>query len=185
MKIYFVSSSDNKAQELAKVLGERHELIRLEADLPEIQSLDPRQIIRHKLQEAKQLFTGKTIIVEDTSLEIDALNGLPGPFIKFFEELVDDEGIYQMARGVQPTGKLIGRAIVVIGLLHKGKIKFFEGAIEGSFQRQQREGWGFDRIFIPDGYKDRMGTLGPEVKSKISHRAVAAKALKKHLDVIG
>lgn len=184
MKINFATSSENKVSELAKTLGEHYEVERLEVNLPEIQSLDLHEIIEAKLSHAKELFPNRSLIVEDTSLEIDVLGGLPGAFIKFFEQLVDDQGIYEMARGRQPTGKLIGRAKVAIGLIHDGSIKFFDGEVEGEIAEQRGEGWGFDRIFIPHGHNERFGTLGIDVKSTISHRALATASLKKFLDTI-
>lgn len=182
MKIYFVTSSENKKSELASVLGEEYQVIRVDADLPEIQSLNPHEIIREKLETAKLLFPDQLIIVEDTSLEVDALGLLPGPFVKFFEECVDDQGIYRMARGLQPEGELTGRAKVIIGLLNGQAIEFFEGVMEGTFHEQQGEGWGFDRIFIPEGYDQRMGTLGLGAKAKISHRAKAVRSLGVYLE---
>lgn len=184
MKIYFATSNENKVSELAKTLGEHYEVERLAVDLPEVQSLNLHEIIEAKLSHAKELFPDRSLIVEDTSLEIDALGGLPGAFVKFFEQLVDDQGIYEMARGRQPTGKLIGRAKVAIGLIHDDSINFFDGEIEGEVVKQQGEGWGFDRIFIPDGYDKRFGALGMEVKSAISHRTLATAGLKKFLDSV-
>jgi len=182
VKLEFISSSENKRQEIDKVSGQDYELVRVEADLPEIQSLELREIITAKLQAAQQLFPGRLIIVEDTSFEVDALNGLPGPFIKFFQKQVDDQGVYEMARGRQPEGELRARAKVTIGLVHDGNIRFFEGKLEGQIVEQEGEGWGFDRILIPDDYHERLDMLGPEIKSKISHRAAAARRLKVYLD---
>lgn len=182
MKISFVTSSENKREELAQTLGTDYEVIRIQADLPEIQSLDAREIIKEKLKAAKSLFPSQLIIVEDTSFEVDSMGGLPGPFIKFFEQQVDDQGIYEMARGRQPDGALTGRAKVIIGLLHGDEIEYFEGSIDGTIVEQSGEGWGFDRIFVPTGHQERMGALGLEVKTKISHRALAVHALKKYLD---
>jgi len=182
VKVNFVTSSENKVAELAGVLGDAHEVVRLEAELPEVQSLDPHEIISEKLRVAQVMHPDEIIIVEDTSLEVDALNGLPGTFIKFFEKSTGDQGIYLMARGMQSEGALTGRARVVIGLSNDGRMEFFEGVLEGVIVEEQGEGWGFDKIFIPDGYTERLGTLGPEVKSQISHRALATKGLKNYLD---
>ena len=181
MKISFLTSNDNKFREIARTLGSAHELERIEIDLPEIQSLDSHEIIKEKLSAARLELPDTTLIVEDTSFEVDALGGLPGTFMKFFQKGVDDSGIYKMARGLQPTGKLTARAKVIIGLMHREKIRYFEGKIEGQIVEMKNESWGFDRIFIPAGYKERMGVLGEAVKTKISHRAQATVKLKAYL----
>jgi non-canonical purine NTP pyrophosphatase (RdgB/HAM1 family) len=182
MKVNFITSSLNKVEEISVVLGDSHQIVQLEAGLLEIQSLSPHEIIREKLKAGQVLFPELLLMVEDTSFEVDALNGLPGPFIKFFQSKVDDQGIYEMARGRQPEGELTARGKVIIGLAHGDGIHFFEGAIEGTIVEQQGEGWGFDRILVPSGYDERLGTLGKEVKSQISHRATAAQKLKKYLN---
>ena len=61
-------------------------------DLTEIQSVDPKEIIEHKLNEAKKHMKGN-LVVEDTSLYFEALNGLPGPLIKWFLKTVGNEGL--------------------------------------------------------------------------------------------
>ena len=80
MSVYFITGSEDKFAELQSVLGN---LEQLEIDLPEIQEIDAHKIIAAKLAEARKHREG-TFIVEDTSLYLDALNGLPGPLIKWF-----------------------------------------------------------------------------------------------------
>jgi inosine triphosphate pyrophosphatase len=182
MRIGFITSSENKLQELALTLGANHEVDRLDVDLPEIQSLNPKEIIEEKLKVAQTLFPNETIVVEDTSFEIDALDGLPGTFIKFFIKRVGLQKIHTMARGVQPDGDLTARARTVIGVSHGDKTHFLEGVVDGTLVPEGGDGWGFDKIFIPTGYDKRMGSLGIEIKSQISHRALAVIALRKYLD---
>lgn len=196
MKVSFVTSSDNKIKELGRVLGDRFTVNKLVADLPELQSLDPIEVIRPKLLEAIKLFPNQdAIIVEDTSFCVDALHGLPGTFIKHFLEApkraqgadsVDPKAgpnlIYYMARGAQPEGELVAKAVVHIGYINQNKQQyFFTGHVDGHLVPAGERGWGFDKILVPIGYQERLGDLGPEVKSQISHRAMAAMELKKYL----
>ena len=84
MKIYFVPGNENKLNEAKKILPE---IEGLNIDLIEIQSIDSQEIIEHKLNEAKKHHSGN-FVVEDTSLELVAMKGLPGPLIKFFEKSI-------------------------------------------------------------------------------------------------
>ena len=80
MKIYFITGSKGKFEEVKQIIPE---IIQKDIDLPEIQETDAKKIIANKLQEAlKHVKSG--CVVEDTSLYIASLNGLPGPLIKWF-----------------------------------------------------------------------------------------------------
>jgi inosine/xanthosine triphosphate pyrophosphatase family protein len=93
MTLYFITGNSNKFAEAKMILPG---LEQLDIDLPEIQSLDPKEIISYKLQEARNKISDKKFIVEDTSLVFDAWNGLPGPLIKRYLTSVGDAGIWQM-----------------------------------------------------------------------------------------
>jgi inosine/xanthosine triphosphate pyrophosphatase family protein len=80
MKIQFITGNKNKFAEAQKIISN---LEQLDVDLPEIQEIDAKKVIEAKLQEARNLFEGE-FVVEDTSLYLDCLNGLPGPLIKWF-----------------------------------------------------------------------------------------------------
>lgn len=92
MTISFLSSNQHKYTELKAIIPNL-ELYPME--LPEIQSLDPQAIIRFKLQEALKHHKGPCI-VEDTSVYFEGLNGLPGPFIKFFVQSLGGEKLAQL-----------------------------------------------------------------------------------------
>ena len=80
MSLYFITGSKGKFAEVQLIIPN---LKQLNIDLPEIQELDPKKIIEAKLQSAFEHRSGE-FIVEDTSLYLDCLNGLPGPLIKWF-----------------------------------------------------------------------------------------------------
>ncbi len=69
----------------------------VDEDLPEIQSLDLEEIIIDKAQRAFEII-GRPVVVEDISAGLDELNGLPGPFIKFFEKSLGADALHQLAR---------------------------------------------------------------------------------------
>jgi len=174
--LYFVTGSAGKFHEFQAQIPK---LKQLKLDLDEIQSLDPRIVIEHKLEQAATLHDG-ALIVEDTSLSMDALRGLPGTFIKWFIETLDVGGIAEL---VAPYDDHRATARTVIGYRNeKGERHFFEGVAHGTIAESPRgSGFGWDAIFIPEGYDKTFGELGPEIKQKISMRRHAIDALMKFL----
>ena len=119
--IYFITGNKNKFEEAKKVIPE---LEQLDLDLNEIQEIDSRKIIEEKLKEAFNHKKGE-FIVEDTSLNIKALNGLPGPLIKWFLKALGNIGIYNI---VEKLGEYNAEGSVVLGYAKSEKeIYFFEG----------------------------------------------------------
>ena len=93
MQITFITGNQKKADYLARYLGLPVSHVKL--DLDELQSMDLKEIVGHKVRQAYEKI--KTpVIVEDVSLEFEALGGLPGPFIKFFIERLSFESICSM-----------------------------------------------------------------------------------------
>lgn len=84
-KVSFITGNAGKISEAKSILGECIEP--LDMDLPEVQDIDPKKIITAKLNEARRTNKG-SFMVEDTSLFLDCLNGLPGPLIKWFLKAV-------------------------------------------------------------------------------------------------
>lgn len=174
--IYFITSNKHKFAEAKAIIPE---LEQLELDLLEIQELDPRKIIHEKLNEARKQHVG-SFVVDDVSLQLHCLKGLPGPLTKWFGETLEADGAADLVHRYDDH-----RATVIgsIGFaLADGEIKFFEGRVEGTIV-QPRGTWdfGFDPIFQPDGYDKTYGEMTAEEKNEISHRAIAFRKLKEFL----
>jgi inosine triphosphate pyrophosphatase len=177
--MYFITGNVNKFEEAKAILGEDLEM--LDLDLDEVQSLDPKKIIRHKLDEAnKKVGEGKEFFVEDTSLCIECLGGLPGALVKWFLKSVGAEGIYQMTCFEEKCEDKKAWARTMIGYRdNTGKIEFFEGNLEGSVVSPQGETtFGWDPIFVPKGHKDTFAQMSKEEKNSISMRKKALEQLK-------
>ncbi|MBY0472968.1 non-canonical purine NTP pyrophosphatase [Patescibacteria group bacterium] len=176
MALYFITGSKNKVAEVQSVLPD---IEQMEINLPEVQELDPHTILAAKLAEAQKHHKGE-FIVEDTSLYFEGMNGLPGPFVKWFFEALGAGGLASLAEfyGGKATAKtLIGYAD------EKGEVQFFEGEMKGMIvQPRTPSGFGWDNIFVPEGYDKTFGELGPEIKNTISMRVQAARKLKEYLD---
>src|SRR3989338_1679581 len=176
MVLYFITGNEGKLREAKTILGNVEQL---NIDLAEIQEIDPRKIIEHKLKEAMKHKEG-SFIVEDTSLHINSLGGLPGPLIKWFMKTMGNEGIADIAL---KTNSSEATARTLIGYAkNKDEIKFFEGTIRGKIvQPAGDRGFGWDKIFVPHGYNLTFAQMSEEEKNSISMRKIALSKLKEFL----
>ena len=171
-----VTTNENKLAEINEILGTDHQVSKI--DIVEIQSLDLDEVITHKAKEAYRRI-GKPVLVEDVSLAIKSLGGLPGTFVKFFLNALGTEGTVKLIKNTK-TDTIATCAVAI----YNGKnLKIFKGQVKGTLSKKNRGkyGFGFDKIFIPKGYKQTFAQMPPNVKNKISHRAKALKKLKAYL----
>lgn len=175
-KIYFITGNKNKFEEAKAIIPN---LEQLDIDLTEIQEIDEHKIIKHKLREALKHLSGE-FIIEDGAFYLDCLNGLPGPFIKWFLKTLGNRGMFDIAK---KYNNFNARAKVIIGYAKDTKtIKYFDGEIKGTVVYPRVEsGFGWDDIFIPDGYKKTFSEMGKKEKNKISMRKIALQKLKNYL----
>ena len=173
----FLTGNNGKLEEAKNVI---HGLEGLDIDLPEIQEIDAHKIIEAKLLEARNHHTGE-FVVEDTSLYFDATPGLPGPLIKWFLKTIDNQG---MADLVSKYDIQTGRAVNILGYINShGEISYFEGSIDGKIvQPRGDNGFGWDKIFQPNGYNKTFAEMTQTEKNAISMRRVAFEKLRTHLD---
>ena len=176
MALYFLTGSKEKFGEMKAILGDVEQW---EVDLQEIQDLDARKIIETKLHEARKQKSG-TFIVEDTSLYLAALNGLPGPLIKWFMKSIGNEGLFKIA---ETFGNYKAEAKTIIGYSSEtGTTEFFEGVFKGNIvQPRGKGGFGWDPVFQPEGYEKTFAELDAVEKNFFSMRKVAAEKLREYL----
>ena len=174
--IHFITGNNGKFKEVKALLPD---IERLEIDLPEEQSLDPQLVIRKKLEVAKQHHDGP-IIVEDTSLYLNGLNGFPGPLIKWLLHAVGNQGIYDLCQKIHDNH---ASAKTVVGYDDgAGNVQFFEGELQGQIVKPYgNEGFGWDAIFQPDGLNETFAEMGGEYKPEFSMRSIAFNKLKDYL----
>jgi len=171
--VTLVTGSEHKFSEYKLVLGEEN-FRRESIDLPELQFATIEEVAQEKVRSAFEIL-GTPVIVEDTGLSLNHLDGLPGPFIKFFEKKFPHSAGIRLLEGVEDR-KATARAciaykdaeneFIVVGELH--------GVI--SDHVHEGESFGFDSYFIPEGYTETLSEMGPEKKAEISHRKLAIKA---------
>jgi non-canonical purine NTP pyrophosphatase (RdgB/HAM1 family) len=181
MKLIFVTGSEKKLKEVKKILSDI-ELVNKNLEIPEIQSFDLKEIAKDKAKKAYEILK-EPVLVEDTAFYIEALNGLPGPFIKYFEEMLGRGAMSFLARGLEHRNA----SSKTCACYYDGKeFILAEGEVKGTLLEEAYTGnphaFGYDLCFVPEGYEKCFAELGDDVKNKISHRAIAFQELKRKLN---
>lgn len=178
MKLTFITGSKDKASQLTKYLShpvEQHTL-----DLEEIQSLDLKNILEHKVKSAYQVL--KTpVIVDDVGFYISCLNDFPGPLIKWFDQSLGYPLICQLVSQFEDK---TARGEAGIAFYDGQNLEFFFGLVEGKISPEPRgeNGFGWDRILIPNGYSQTRGEMSETDYDQTSQRRVALEKLKQYLE---
>ena len=161
MELYFITGNKNKFAEVKAIIPN---VKRLDIDLPEIQEIDAKEIIKAKLLEALNHKKAE-FIVEDTSLYFDCLNGLPGPLIKWFLKIIGNDGLFNI---VEKLGNNKAEAKTIIGYAkNPDEIYYFEGSIKGRIVSPAgKSGFGWDPIFQPEGFSKNFAELIQKEKTK-------------------
>ncbi len=155
--VVFITGNQNKADYLSKYL--EHPVEHINVDLVEIQSLDLKEIVRHKMLQAYAQVQ-RPVLVEDVSLEFTALGRLPGTLIKWFMEELSFEQICDLLRDKDRSAS----AYCVLGYFNGTEEYYFEGELHGSVPDKPAGsgGYGWDSIFIPEGYTVTRAELNEE-----------------------
>jgi len=178
IKYCFITSNENKLRQARAILN--RPLNGRGLEIPEIQSLQVKEVIVKKAEEAYRI-TGEPVLVEDTGLYINSLGGFPGALVKWVLKTIKNEGICNLLRGHSDR-----RAYAETGIcIYDGtSLKTFYGRIDGMITEEPRGtmGMGWAPVFQPDGYATSFGEMTEEEKNKISMRAKAFIELRRYLD---
>ena len=173
-KVYLVTGNPNKVNELRPFFP-FWEIQPLKLEIDEIQTLDILKICIGKATMAFQQIQSP-VLVEDTEFCLNALNNLPGPFIKFFEERLGPGALIELLKGHKNRNGFARTCLVFFD----GEQSFWGmGTLKGSVAHFQSpgEGFGFDCCFIPEGEQQPLSILGLDRKIEISHRRLAVQDL--------
>ena len=188
-KLVFATNNAHKLEEIRAILGDKVEILSLNdinshADIPE--TADTLQ--GNAALKAQYIYEnyGLDCFADDTGLEVEALNGAPGIYSARY---ADGEGhdseanMKKLLSEMQDKENRKARFRTVICLIEDGKEHFFEGIVNGSIIRERKggAGFGYDPIFMPDGYSETFAEMGNDEKNKISHRARAVQKLCEYL----
>lgn len=188
MKIVFATNNSHKLSEVSAVLGEGYELVTLREvgiteDIPETgETLDENASIKARYVWER---TGLDCFADDTGLEVEALNGAPG--VRSARYATDGHDFAANNRKLlsELDGKDNRRARfrTVISLIRGGEECHVEGVVNGTIAREESgcEGFGYDPLFIPEGYDRTFAEMSADEKNAISHRGRAVAELVKIL----
>jgi non-canonical purine NTP pyrophosphatase (RdgB/HAM1 family) len=173
----FVTSNPNKVREAERILG--FTLQHAAVELSELQAETVGAVALAKAQEAF-LKLGRPVIVEDAGLELVALGGFPGPFIKYWEKL---GGLASICRTADGLGDRRIRAVCALGICSARGAEVVTGVALGSVSLEPRgtRGFGWDAIFIPEESTRTFGEMTPAEKDARSHRRRAWELLRDRL----
>lgn len=192
MKIVFATNNKNKLAEIRDMLGSDFEVLSLNDidchdDIPETSTTLEGNALQKAQYVSKRY--GMVVFADDTGLEVDALDGEPGVHSARYAEGTDHDSEANMRKLLQKMENADNRKAqfrTVIALIRHQPddiVTFFEGKVEGEIIREKRgdNGFGYDPIFVPQGYDKTFAELGMEVKNQISHRAKAVEKLVTYL----
>lgn len=175
-EIVFVTGNPGKVEEVRRFLGipVRHEPLELE----ELQTVDPDAIVRRKASLAHAAL-GMPVLVEDTSVVFPALGRLPGPFIKYFEEELGQEGLCRLLDGKDRACVATAR----FGFHDGNEVHVFEGSMSGSVAQAPRgtRSFGWASIVIPEGKEKTYAQMSDEEQEEVAMRKKALAKLAEFL----
>ena len=146
----------------------------LNVDLPEIQEVSTEAIAKNKAIQAAQLANGPCV-VEDTSLQFEALGGMPGPYIKWFQQQLQSEGLYNLLLAYEDKTAVAVCTLAFCPFPHADPV-LFTGRTRGTIvQPVEGRGFGWDSIFVPDGSDRPFSMMSTEDKNALSHRGQAVR----------
>ena len=194
-KIVFATNNAHKLDEIRQILGSRFQVLSLnDIDCHEEIPEDHDTLEENSRQKAEYIFSKYHIdcFADDTGLEVEALNGEPGVHSARYAEGTDHDSEANMRKLLQRLGNNPNRRArfrTVITLIESGvgesekRETLFEGIVEGAiaFEKKGSEGFGYDPIFVPEGYTQSFAQLGVDIKNTISHRARAVEKLAAYL----
>lgn len=183
-KFVFATNNAHKLQEVTAILGERVELLSMkdincQTDIPETaDTLEGNALLK-----ARFIFENYRMdcFADDTGLEVEALNGAPGVYsARYAGDAHNSEAnMKKLLRDMEGVENRKARFRTVFALIVDGKEHLFEGIVKGEIIKTRRgtSGFGYDSIFIPEGYTQTFAEMGNDLKNKISHRALATNKL--------
>lgn len=191
MELIFATNNQHKLEEVQQLIGSKFHLksladIHCSDDIPETGT----SFEENAGQKSRYIFDRFTLncFADDSGLEVEALNNEPGIYSARYSGARDNEqNLHLVLEKLGNSTNRKARFVTVISLLMDGKEHLFKGTINGQIAHKPsgKKGFGYDPIFIPDGYAITFADLDSSEKNRISHRAKAMQKLIKFLNTIG
>ena len=179
-KIVFATNNKHKLNEIRKITTGKIEILSL-SDIncnEEIEetgtTLEENALIKARYVKNKY---GYDCFADDTGLEVEALNGEPGVYSSRYAgaDCNPEDNMIKLLTVLQGSNNRNAQFRTVIAAILNNKEHLFEGIVKGKITEEKKgnNGFGYDPIFMPNGYNHTFGELSNEVKNQISHRALA------------
>lgn len=183
-KLVFATNNLHKLEEVSAILQKKFEVVGLAQigcyeDIPETgTTLEANASIKsHYVLNRHNI----DCFADDTGLEVDALDGQPGVYSARYagENASYEQNVEKLLSELGNSKNRRARFRTIISLLMHGKEYFFEGVVEGKIisERKGDHGFGYDPVFVPDGYEQTFAEMDAALKNSISHRAKAVQKL--------
>lgn len=183
-KFVFATNNAHKLEEVTAILGDKIELLSMKdihchADIPETaDTLEGNALLK-----ARYIFENYNMdcFADDTGLEVEALNGAPGVYsARYAGDVHNSEAnMRKLLQDMEGIENRKAQFRTVFALIINGKEHLFEGIVKGEITKHRcgSSGFGYDPVFIPEGYTQTYAEMGNTLKNKISHRALATNKL--------
>lgn len=189
MEIVFATHNQHKTAEARDILGPDWILKNLQ-DIGQLEEIPETSdtLQGNALQKAQYVFEKyhTNCFADDTGLEIEALNGRPGVYSARFagEHCSYSDNVNKVLSEMEGMTNRRACFKTVVALILDGETFYFEGRIDGHITKKPsgEGGFGYDPVFMPDGYDKTFAELSAEEKNKISHRGIAMSKLVKFLN---
>lgn len=184
MEIVFATQNKHKLEEIQKIVGDQYKIISLAdlnffEDIPETENT----LVGNALMKARFIHEKFhcNCFADDTGLEIEALHGAPGVYSARYAgpACSFEDNMRKVLSQMEGISNRKAQFKTVIALILDNKEYLFEGSVSGTIleKKSGTQGFGYDPIFLPDGYNESFAEMSVELKNKISHRAVATQKL--------
>ena len=188
-KLVFATNNAHKLEEIRAILGDRIEVLSLkdihcDTDIPETaDTLEGNAALK-----AEYIYRnyGMDCFADDTGLEVEALGGAPGVYSARYAGSGHDSeaNMKKLLAELNGVTDRKARFRTAICLIEGGEKHLFEGIVKGEIIENKRgnSGFGYDPVFVPEGYAETFAEMGNDEKNKISHRARAVQQLCAYLN---
>jgi inosine triphosphate pyrophosphatase len=177
----FITGNKNKLEEVRHIIGSSidYKINAQILDLPELQG-EPEAIVVEKCRLASLQIDGP-VLVEDTSLCFNALSGLPGPYIKWFQDKIGLSGLNNLLMAYEDK-TAVAKCIFAYRESKSKHIHLFTGITNGKIVPERGHlNFGWDPIFMPENYTETFAEMNSNTKNSISHRYKALQLVKEFL----
>ena len=188
ISIVFASNNQHKINEIQQLIPAELKLLSLDSigcveEIPETAlTIEGNAILKANYVTEKY---GHYCFADDTGLEVEALNGEPGVYSARYagEQKNANDNMQKLLKNLESSTQRNAQFKTIICLNINGEQHLFEGIVKGKIVLEPKgnQGFGYDPIFIPDGYTTTFAEMSMEEKSKISHRGLAVEKLVRFL----